>query len=480
MDLIFEKSRPGRSSACVPECDVEAVPVGWLIPDDLLRRDLDLPEVAEVDLVRHYTALSRRNFGVDMGFYPLGSCTMKYNPKINEDVAALPGFTGLHPYTPGSFSQGNLQLMFELQQYFSEIFGMVSFSLQPAAGAHGELSGIMIMKKYFEKKKERRTAILIPDTAHGTNPASCALCGYRTITVRTNSEGGVDIDHLEELMTQEVAGMMLTNPNTLGLFERNIERVVAIVHGRGGLLYGDGANANAFLGQSRPGDLGFDIIHINLHKTFSTPHGCGGPGSGPIGVSKELTDYLPVPRIIKTDDRYEMTCDYPDSIGRVKAFYGNFNVLVKAYTYLRTLGPEGVRRISEIAVLNANYVKERLKRYFDLAYDRSCMHECVFSGARQAKESGVHTLDIAKRLLDCGYHPPTIYFPLVVPEAIMIEPTETESLETLDEFCDVMISIAREIQENPSRVKSAPVTTPVRRLDDVKAAREPDVCMKRA
>lgn len=480
MELIFEKSRPGRSSACVPACDVEEVPPGSLIPDDLLRRDLDLPEVAEADLVRHYTALSRRNFGLDMGFYPLGSCTMKYNPKINEDVAALPGFTGLHPYVPGRFAQGNLQLLYELQEYFSEIFGMAAFSLQPAAGAHGELTGIMIIKKFFEKKKERRTAILIPDTAHGTNPASSALCGYRTLSVRTNAEGGVDLTHLEQLMTQEVAGMMLTNPNTLGLFERNIERVAAIVHGRGGLLYGDGANANAFLGQCRPGELGFDILHINLHKTFSAPHGCGGPGSGPVGVNKALTDFLPVPRIIKTDDRYEMMWNCPDSIGRVKAFYGNFNVLVKAYTYLRALGPEGVKKVSEMAVLNANFVRERLKRSFDLAYDRTCMHECVFSGARQAKECGVHTLDIAKRLLDCGYHPPTIYFPLVVPEAIMIEPTETESLETLDRFCDEMITIARETQENPSRVKSAPVTTPVGRLDDVKAAREPDVCMKGA
>lgn len=476
MDLIFEKSRSGRATNTVPVCDVPEVQIDSLISRDLLREELDLPEIAEVDLVRHYTVLSRMNFGVDVGFYPLGSCTMKYNPKINEDVAGLHGFTGLHPYAPCSFSQGSLQLMHELQQFFSEIFGMTEFSLQPAAGAHGELSGVMIIKKYFENIYEKRMAILIPDTAHGTNPASSALCGYQVVTVRTNPEGGVDIDHLRELMTEQVAGMMLTNPNTLGLFERNIEQVSAIVHGKGGLLYGDGANANAFLGQTRPGDLGFDIIHINLHKTFSTPHGCGGPGSGPIGVKKYLTGYLPVPRIIKKEDIYEFDYDCPDSIGRVKAFYGNYSVLVKAYTYLRTLGPEGVKRISEIAVLNANYIKERLKPYYDIAFDRVCMHECVFSGKRQAKESGVHTLDIAKRLLDYGYHPPTIYFPLVTPEAIMIEPTETESPETLDKFCEAMISIALEVRENNSLVISAPLTMPVKRLDDVKAARQPDVC----
>ncbi len=478
MELIFEKSRSGRKTDSVPPCDVPEMPIESLIQEDLLRQNLDLPELAEVDLVRHYTALSRRNFGVDMGFYPLGSCTMKYNPKINEDMAGLPGFTALHPYAPAGFSQGNLQIMYELQYYLSEIFGMADFSLQPAAGAHGELSGIMILKKYFEKRGERRDRILIPDAAHGTNPASCALCGYRTVTLRTNDEGSIDMAHLAELMTGDVAGLMLTNPNTLGLFERNIERVHAIVHGKGGLLYGDGANANAFLGKTRPGDLGFDVIHINLHKTFSTPHGCGGPGSGPIGVGRDLVDYLPAPRVVKTNSGYGFRYDYPDSIGRVKAFYGNFNVLVKAYTYLRTLGPGGLRRVSEIAVLNANYLKERLKPYYDLAYDRICMHECVFTSSRQVKESGVHTSDIAKRLLDYGYHPPTIYFPLITPEAIMIEPTETESLETLDGFCDAMIRIAEEARETPELVKSAPLTAPVKRLDDVKAAREPDVCRR--
>ncbi len=478
MELIFEKSRPGRNASTIPSNDVPEVVIENILDKSLLREDVDLPEVAEVDLIRHYTQLSKRNFGVDVGFYPLGSCTMKYNPKINEDVAKLPGFTALHPYAPADFSQGSLQLMYELRQYLSEIFGMADFSLQPAAGAHGELTGIMVIKKYFEKKGEQRSRILIPDAAHGTNPASGALCGYQTVTVRSNSEGGVDVNHMCELMSEEVAGLMLTNPNTLGLFERNIEQVAEIVHAKGGFLYCDGANANAFMGKTRPGDLGFDVIQLNLHKTFSTPHGCGGPGSGPVGVGEKLVPHLPVPRIVKREDTYDWDYNCPDSIGRVRAFYGNFNVMVKACTYIRSLGPDGLKRASEIAVLNANYVKDRLKPHYDLAYDRVCMHECVFSGRRQVKESGVHTSDIAKRLLDYGYHPPTIYFPMIVPEAIMIEPNETESKETLDAFCDTMIAIAHEAKENPDLVRSAPLTTPVRRLDDVKAAREPDVCWK--
>ena len=480
MDLIFEKSRPGRVAASVPKSDVPEVAMESIIDKSLLNEEVDLPEVAEVDLIRHYTQLSKRNFGVDVGFYPLGSCTMKYNPKVNEDAAKLPGYTALHPYAPVQFSQGSLQLMYELRQYLSEIFGMADFALQPAAGAHGELTGIMVIKKFFEKKGEKRTQILIPDAAHGTNPASGALCGYQVITVRSNTEGGVDIDHLRELMTESVAGLMLTNPNTLGLFERNIEQVAKIVHDKGGFLYCDGANANAFMGITKPGNLGIDVIQLNLHKTFSTPHGCGGPGSGPVGVGKDLVPYLPVPRVVKREKGYDWDYNSPDSIGRVRAFYGNFNVMVKAYTYIRSLGPDGLQRASEVAVLNANYVKERLKPYYDIAYDRICMHECVFSGKRQVKESGVHTSDIAKRLLDYGYHPPTIYFPLIVPEAIMIEPNETESKETLDAFCETMIKIAKEARENPDLVKSAPLTTPVRRLDDVKAAREPDVCWGKA
>jgi glycine dehydrogenase subunit 2 len=476
MKLIFEKSCPGRSASSFPTCDVPEIKVEDVIAQSLLREDVDLPEVAEVDLIRHYTQLSRRNFGVDLGFYPLGSCTMKYSPKVNEEVANLPGFTALHPYAPAEFSQGALKLMYELRQYLSEICGMADFTLQPAAGAHGELTGIMIFKKYFEKKGERRTKILIPDTAHGTNPASGALCGFQTVEVHSNGEGGIDISQLKELMNEEAAGLMLTNPNTLGLFERCIEEVAAIVHGKGGLLYCDGANMNALMGVARPGDLGFDVIQLNLHKTFSTPHGCGGPGSGPLGIKAHLVDFLPIPRVIKKEDRYECSSDYPNTIGQVRSFYGNFNVMVKAYTYIRSLGPEGLKRAAEMAVMNANYLKKRLKPYFNLPYDRTCMHECVFSGERQVKESGVHTSDIAKRLIDYGYHPPTIYFPLIVPEAMMIEPTETESKDSLDAFCDTMIAIAREAKENPERVKSAPSATPVKRLDEVLAARKPDVC----
>lgn len=480
MELIFELSKPGRSAADISASDVPVVNINDVIGKKYLRDDLDLPEVAEIDLVRHYTNLSRRNFGVDLGFYPLGSCTMKYNPKINENVAAMPGFTGLHPDAPDVFAQGNLALMVDMQKLLSNIFGMAEFTLQPAAGAHGELTGVMMIKKYFEKKGEKRHLILIPDAAHGTNPASGALCGFDTVTLRSNAEGGVDIEHLESLMTHDVAALMLTNPNTLGLFERNIEKVAQIIHDKGGLLYGDGANANAFLGKTRPGDLGFDVIQLNLHKTFSTPHGGGGPGSGPVGVSAKLVNFLPVPRIIKTDSAYAWSANFPDTIGRVRAFYGNFNVIVKAYTYIRSLGAEGLTRVTEMAVLNANYIKEKLKPYFDLPYDRVCMHECVFSGSRQVAENGVHISDIAKRLIDFGYHPPTIYFPLIVPEAIMIEPTETESKETLDAFCEAMIAIAREAKENPQRVKDAPLSTPVSRLDEVLAARKPDVCWKRS
>ncbi len=478
MELIFEISKPGRAAADIPASDVPTVNLENIIGSQYLREELELPEVAEIDLVRHYTNLSRRNFGVDLGFYPLGSCTMKYNPKINENTAALPGFTGLHPYAGAEFIQGNLQLMAEMQKYLSNIFGMAEFTLQPAAGAHGELTGVMMIKKYFEKKGQKRHMILIPDAAHGTNPASSALCGFEVRELKSNSEGGVDIEHLESLMTEDVAALMLTNPNTLGLFERNIEKVAAIVHGKGGLLYGDGANANAFLGKARPGDLGFDVIQLNLHKTFSTPHGGGGPGSGPVGVGQALVDFLPVPRVVKRDNQYAWSEDFPDSIGRVRAFYGNFSVIVKAYTYIRSLGAEGLKRATEMAVLNANYIKERLKTYFDLPYDRICMHECVFSGKKQVAESGVHTTDIAKCLIDYGYHPPTIYFPLIVPEAMMIEPTETESRETLDTFCDAMIAIAKEVRKNPEGVKNAPVTTPVSRLDEVLAARRPDVCWK--
>lgn len=479
MELIFEISKAGRVAVEIPRSEIPEPDVTSFIDSKYLRDDLELPEVSEIDLVRHYTNLSRRNFGLDLGFYPLGSCTMKYNPKVNETVAGFGEFTGLHPYVPDESAQGNLQLIFTMQRLLSHIFGMADFTLQPAAGAHGELTGVMMIKKYYETKGEKRHVILIPDAAHGTNPASGALCGFDTVTLRSNSEGGVDLEHLKSLMTEDVAALMLTNPNTLGLFERNIERVAQIIHGKGGLLYGDGANANAFLGKVRPGDLGFDVIQLNLHKTFSTPHGGGGPGSGPVGVSAKLVDYLPVPRIVKKDPGYHWSENFPHSIGRVRAFYGNFNVIVKAYAYIRSLGAEGLTRATEMAVLNANYIKEKLKPYYDLPYNRVCMHECVFSGKRQVAESGVHTSDIAKRLIDFGYHPPTIYFPLIVPEAIMIEPTETESKETLDAFCNAMIAIAHEAKENPQRVKDSPLTTPVNRLDEVLAARQPDVCWKK-
>lgn len=475
MELLFEKSRPGRRAFEVPKSDVPEVPLESLFPPGLFREDTELPELAEIDVVRHYTHLSRRNFGVDLGFYPLGSCTMKYNPKMHEDVAGLPGFVSLHPYAPPSFSQGNLRLLFELDRYLREIFGMDAFSLQPAAGAHGELTGVMMIRKYFEKKGEKRTRILIPDSAHGTNPASGALCGFQVVTVPSDREGNVDLERLEALLGEDVAALMLTNPNTLGLFERNVVEVAERVHRKGALLYGDGANANAFMGKVRPGDLGFDVIQLNLHKTFSTPHGSGGPGSGPVGVGKTLVPFLPVPRVAEKDGTFRFVEDFPDSIGRVRAFCGNFSVMVKAYAYIRSLGAAGLRRMSEIAVLNANYIQERLKPYFDLPYDRVCMHECVFSGRRQVREGEVHTADMAKRLIDFGFHPPTIYFPLIVPEAIMIEPTETESKETLDAFCDAMIAIAREAREDPGQVKSAPHGTPVKRLDEVRAARQPDV-----
>ncbi|HNT30471.1 MAG TPA: aminomethyl-transferring glycine dehydrogenase subunit GcvPB [bacterium] len=460
----------------MPASDVPAVQASKAIPAHLLRDEVELPEVAEVDIVRHYTNLSRRNFGVDLGFYPLGSCTMKYNPKVNEEAAKLPGFTQQHPYAPAEWSQGSMQMMYELRQMLSEILGMKDFTLQPAAGAHGELTGVMMIKKYFDRLGQKRTKILIPDAAHGTNPASGALCGFQTVEVRSNAEGGVDLDHLRELMTEDVAGLMLTNPNTVGLFERNLEQVMEIVKSKGGIMYCDGANANAYIGTNRPGDLGFDVIQLNLHKTFSTPHGCGGPGSGPVGVSEKLVDFLPVPRVVKKGDAYEWEYDAPDSIGRVKAFYGNFNVMIKAYTYIRSLGAAGLKRASENAVLNANYIKEKLRDHYQLAFDRICMHEVVFSGEKQVKESGVHTADIAKRLLDYGVHPPTIYFPMIVPEAIMIEPNETESKETLDDFCEIMIKIAGEAKENPEMLHKAPLTMPVKRLDGVQAARQPDVC----
>ncbi|MCG0313643.1 MAG: aminomethyl-transferring glycine dehydrogenase subunit GcvPB [Calditerricola sp.] len=473
MPLIFERSKPGRIAYSLPAPDVPEVNVADVIPPHLLRRTpAELPEVSELDLIRHYTELSRRNHGIDIGFYPLGSCTMKYNPKVNEDVARLPGFTEVHPLQPEETVQGALALMWHLQEYLAEITGMDAVTLQPAAGAHGEWTGLMMIRAYYEARGEKRTKVLVPDSAHGTNPASATVAGLETVTVPSNERGLVDLEALKRLADENTAALMLTNPNTLGLFEEQIVEIAKIVHDVGGLLYYDGANANAIMGIARPGDMGFDVVHLNLHKTFTTPHGGGGPGAGLVGVKKALIPFLPVPVVVKEGDRYRLDYDRPQSIGRVKGFYGNFGMLVRAYAYIRTMGPDGLRQVAENAVLNANYLMRRLAPYFDLPYDRHCKHEFVLSGRRQ-KKLGVRTLDMAKRLLDFGFHPPTIYFPLIVDECLMIEPTETESKETLDAFADAMIQIAKEAEENPDIVLSAPHTTVVKRLDEVRAARKP-------
>ncbi len=472
--LIFEMSVPGRQAHQLPEYDVPEVELSRLIPQQLLREaPPDLPEVGEVDVIRHFTELSQKNYGVDAGFYPLGSCTMKYNPKVNEAVAQLDGFVKVHPYQPEETVQGCLELLYQTDRALSEITGMDRISLQPAAGAHGELTGLMIIKAYHEHQGDfKRTKIVVPDSAHGTNPASAAVAGFQVIEVKSNEHGGVDLEALKAIMSDEIAGLMLTNPNTLGLFDENIDVIARIVHDAGGLLYYDGANANAILGISRPGDMGFDVVHLNLHKTFSTPHGGGGPGSGPVGVKRELVPFLPRPVIEQKDGNYWLDYDRPLSIGKVRSFYGNFNVVVKAYAYIRSLGAKGLRRVSETAVLNANYIMASLKPYYHLPYDKICMHEVVFSGQKQ-KSFGVTTLDIAKRLMDYGYHPPTVYFPLVIREALMIEPTETESKETLDEFIHAMIQIAKEAETEPDTVRNAPHTTVISRPDEAKAARLP-------
>lgn len=469
----FDKSVVGRVGCELPPSDVPEQQS--VLPQELLRApdSLQLPELSELDVVRHFTQLSRKNFAIDLGFYPLGSCTMKYNPKINEDTARLPGFAQLHPELSPEFCQGSLQLMYELQEYLKEILGMEGVTLQPNAGAHGELTGIMIMKTYFNHKepREQRTKILIPDSAHGTNPASAALCGYECVGVKTNAEGYVDLDDLKAKMTPEVAGIMLTNPNTLGLFECDILKVTQIVHEHGGLVYGDGANLNAIVGVVRPGDLGFDIMHVNLHKTFSTPHGGGGPGSGPVGVKAHLVKFLPNPRIVKEEVGYSLDYDNDESIGQVRTFYGNFGMFVRAYTYIRALGNTGVRAVAEYAVLNANYLMHKLKNHYHLPYNKVCKHEFILTD--KDMPHGVTTNDIAKRLLDHGFHSPTIYFPLIVHGAIMIEPTETESKETLDAFAETMIKIKEEAEKDPEMVKKAPHTTPVSRVDSVLAARQP-------
>lgn len=477
VSLIFADSKPGRIGYSLPALDVPAKELDALIPAESLRHKPPvLPEVSEVDVVRHFTRLSEQNHGVDSGFYPLGSCTMKYNPKVNEDIAALDGFTGIHPYQPQESCQGALEVMYGLEHYLSEITGMDAFTLQPAAGAHGELTGLMLIKAYLRDKGEleQRREVIVPDSAHGTNPASAAMCGFTVVEVPSDSRGNVDVEALRKIIGPQTAALMLTNPNTLGLFEENILEIAELVHEAGGLLYYDGANANAILGITRPGDMGFDVVHLNLHKTFAAPHGGGGPGSGPVGVKAKLTPFLPTPRVIKGEDGFGLNYDLPKSIGKVKGYYGNFLVALKAYTYIRQLGPDGLRAVSENAVLNANYLMEALKEEFDLPYQRRCKHEFVLSGARQ-KIRGVRTLDMAKRLLDHGIHAPTIYFPLIVEEALMIEPTETESKETLDRFISVMRAIAKEAEEDPEILHQSPQNLPVHRLDEANAARNPDL-----
>ncbi|MFC5540258.1 MAG: aminomethyl-transferring glycine dehydrogenase subunit GcvPB [Bacilli bacterium] len=473
--LIFELSKEGRIGYSLPELDVPEVELSELIPQEYLREEpAELPEVSELDIMRHYTALSRRNHGVDSGFYPLGSCTMKYNPKINEEVARFSGFANIHPLQDESTVQGAMELMYELQTALKEITGMDEVTLQPAAGAHGEWTALMLIRAYHEANGEgHRNKVIVPDSAHGTNPASAAVAGFEIITVKSDENGLVDLEDLRRVVREDTAALMLTNPNTLGLFEEHIVEIAEIVHSVGGKVYYDGANLNAVMSKARPGDMGFDCVHLNLHKTFTGPHGGGGPGSGPVGVKKDLIPFLPKPVLVKKEDgTFHFDYDRPQSIGRVKPFYGNFGINVRAYAYIRSMGPEGLKLVTEYAVLNANYMMRRLSPYFDLPYDRHCKHEFVLSGRRQ-KKLGVRTLDIAKRLLDFGYHPPTIYFPLIVEEGMMIEPTETESKETLDAFCDALIQIAKEAEENPSIVQEAPHTTVVSRLDETQAARHP-------
>ena len=470
--LIFEISKEGRRGSSLPEMNIEKKELNELVPEKFIRTsELNLPEVAEGDVVRHYTRLSAMNYGVDSGFYPLGSCTMKYNPKINEEVAANPKLANVHPYQAEETVQGSLEVMYDLAGMLSEISGMDTVTLQPAAGAHGELTGIMLIKAYHRSRGDlKRTKVITPDSAHGTNPATINMAGFEAVEIKSNENGEVDIESLKAVLDDEVAGFMLTNPNTLGLFERNIKEIAELVHEAGGLLYYDGANMNAIMGKTRPGDMGFDVMHFNLHKTFSTPHGGGGPGSGPVGVKKKLEKFLPVPVVSKNNEKYFLDYDRPESMGKVKGFYGNYGVMLKAYAYILTMGAKGLREASEMAVLNANYMMNKLKDYYKLPIDRVCKHEFVLDGLIDNHE--VSTLDIAKRLLDYGYHPPTIYFPLIVHEALMSEPTETESKETLDEFIEAMISISKEAKENPEILKNAPSTTNIKRIDEVRAARD--------
>ena len=469
MKLVYERSRPGRRASSLPRHELPVPDV----PEELRRRRPPrLPELAEPELVRHFTALADRNFGVDTGFYPLGSCTMKHNPRVNERVAALPGFRDLHPLQEEDASQGALELMWRLQEILAEVCGLHAVSLQPAAGSQGELTGLMLMRAYFADRGEKRTTVVTADTAHGTNPASVTMAGYRLQKVETDERGNLDLDDLRAKVNEETAGLMLTNPSTLGLFDEHIEEVAAIFHDAGALLYYDGANLNAVCGISRPGDMGFDIVHINLHKTFSQPHGGGGPGGGPIAVRKTLEPFLPVPAVVRDGERYRLDYDRPKSIGKVRGFTGPFGVFVRSYAFIRAYGP-ALREMSEVAVLNANYVLARLKEAYELPFDRLCMHEFVLSARNLKRQHGITALDVAKRLMDYGFHPPTIYFPLIVPEALMVEPTETETKETLDAFCEAMLAIASEAAEEPELLREAPHDRPVGRLDEVQAVKRP-------
>lgn len=469
--LLWEKGKKGRNGMSIPESDVPASSIN----KNLCGEGPDFPDLSEVEVVRHYTRLSQWNFGVDTGMYPLGSCTMKYNPKINEKHAGAAEITAAHPMLDDQYCQGTLRIIYELQNYLAEITGLDVVSVQPAAGAHGELAGMLIFEAYHRSKGKKRTKILMPDTAHGTNPASAALCGYKPIPITSGDRGILNVEQIRELMDDETAGIMITNPNTLGLFEQNIREIAEIVHDKGGLVYGDGANMNAVMGIADMKKCGVDVLHLNLHKTFSTPHGGGGPGAGPVCVIEELAKFLPAPRVEFDGKEYRLEAQPPESVGRMHCFHGNYGVLVRALCYILTMGAENLKKATQYAVLNASYIKVKLKGHLHLAYDRPCMHEVVFSDKKQ-QEFKVTTLDIAKRLMDTGYHPPTIYFPLVVPGAIMIEPTETESLEELDTFVEVVKEIVREAEKTPELLRNAPQRFKVKRLDETQAARKPCLC----